>query len=117
MYDNFKEIMSFFGMAIPLVSFAVLAVGLFFFVRDKGRTEALKEAAATYKTLSEAKQQEVDALEERIEKMDEKIRQLEKLIDTQREAISIAVDELTKSFIQNGVCSKAATCRLFEENK
>lgn len=115
--EQLQQIFAFIGAAIPIGSFGALAWAVFLYVKNKGTIEALKEAASTYKTLAEAKTKEVELLEEIAVKREAEMVELKALIEIQKTGLTMAIDELTKSFIKNGVCARANSCNDFSGRK
>ena len=102
--DDFVTQMShWIAVAIPLATFLALTVSIILFAKNKGTIDALREAANTYKTLSESYKDTIDQLEYRLDLSEEERERLQKQLLVQQAAMEKAVDEIISGFKRAGL--------------
>lgn len=91
---NLVTLSAYVSMAIPWAAFAALLISLFIYVKNKANVDALKEIGETYKGLAEAYAAESEQLKCKIEELNVRIADLERLLELQKDAMKMAIDEI-----------------------
>ena len=89
-------------LSIGMVAAAV--VGVVLFAKYKGTITALQETVTTYADLNEALKTEREEMKRRMDEQDRRITELEKMLEIERSAVSIAVGETLKALNNAIVC-------------
>lgn len=93
---------AFIGMVIPAASLLAVMLATFLFVKQKGTMDALRDVAATYKSLAEGYKATLDMCEEKMERLEAEVEDLKRTVNSQKDAMGLAIDELIEGFERAG---------------
>lgn len=104
-----QTVLQVIGAIISIGLFAAAVVGVVVFARYKGTISALQETVNTYADLNEALKIERTEMKTRLDDYEVRITELEKLLEIERSAVSIAVGETLKALNQALICPTCGT--------
>ena len=97
---------TYIGVAIPVISFLALAVGVIYYILGAGNMKALHDSVSTWRELAEGYEATIDKLKADQESCKAEIDKLRRELQTQTNAMDVALDTLIEAFTRNGICTR-----------